>query len=258
MTLVKLESNMYLSTIEPPFDKYSGAYTYISKRDGRRNIKLYGPGLKSFTTTYARYIFQIDYWKKHKELIPDGYEVDHVNENKLDDRVENLQLLTVYENRQKNNFSNGSKQYVIICPVCGLLFTAEPYNLHPESMYTCSNQCDISVRVSHIPDHIRKFVSNKQIKRIVKLFRSFPTGENSHYELITEFEDTFYPNSFKNYKEWLPNIFHSDMNFVDVKERDFLVGHHYKNGLSERSVAKLLNISREAVRSSLKRLDILN
>lgn len=40
-------------------------------------------------------------WQEWKGLIPEGYYVDHINNNKSDNRIENLQLLTPLENAQK-------------------------------------------------------------------------------------------------------------------------------------------------------------
>ena len=52
---------------------------------------------------YYRYLFQAQYWKDHGEWIPEGMEVDHINNNPYDDRLENLQLLTTLENIQKRD-----------------------------------------------------------------------------------------------------------------------------------------------------------
>ena len=50
-------------------------------------------------------------WEMHNGNIPKGKEVDHINFNRSDDRIENLQLLTSQENQsrksQKHMFVNG-------------------------------------------------------------------------------------------------------------------------------------------------------
>lgn len=53
---------------------------------------------------YARYV-----WEKHKGPIPPGYDVHHKDENKLNDIIENLELLTRSEHTtahaKKNNYT---------------------------------------------------------------------------------------------------------------------------------------------------------
>jgi hypothetical protein len=40
-------------------------------------------------------------WQEYKGLIPDGYVVDHINDDKTDNRLSNLQLLTPKQNTKK-------------------------------------------------------------------------------------------------------------------------------------------------------------
>lgn len=50
-------------------------------------------------------------WIYHNDTIPEGYEVDHIDENTLDNRIDNLQLLTPKENIRKRAYS-GANQYL--------------------------------------------------------------------------------------------------------------------------------------------------
>ena len=40
-------------------------------------------------------------WEEHNGAIPDGMTIDHINNNKLDNRIENLQLLSRSANSAK-------------------------------------------------------------------------------------------------------------------------------------------------------------
>lgn len=94
-----------LITPELPYaEKFNTAYLSIRKRDNRRYIHFYNTEtFEADDTSYARYLFQVNYWKKHQKLIPDGYHVDHINDDCTDDRLENYQLLTIRENNLKRD-----------------------------------------------------------------------------------------------------------------------------------------------------------
>ena len=73
--------------------------------------------------------------------IPEGFEVDHINNDKTDDRLENLQLLTREENIKKNNALRHRTLVKLICPICGKEFYFEKRNLSTHRDPCCSKQC---------------------------------------------------------------------------------------------------------------------
>lgn len=48
-------------------------------------------------------------WAYHNGEIPKGFEIDHINRNKLDDRIENLRLVTMSQNVRNRDATGRSK-----------------------------------------------------------------------------------------------------------------------------------------------------
>lgn len=77
-------------------------------------------GDRNTTISNARYIYQTH----HRVLLTRDQEVDHIDNDPLNDAVENLQVLTGKENRRKSAiFANhGLEVAVIRCCVCQSIF----------------------------------------------------------------------------------------------------------------------------------------
>ena len=85
--------------------------------------------------SYAKYLYTSHY----ETDIPKGDEVDHINGDKMDDRIENLQVISAGYNRRKDKQTK--VMVACICPVCGKEFLIEKRNLpfHPNPC--CSRRC---------------------------------------------------------------------------------------------------------------------
>lgn len=94
--------------------------------------------------TYARYLMCMH---EGRWLGPDEH-VDHIDDNKLNDVIENLQILTKSENSKKN--SPGRTMVTLVCPACNEEFTKERRQTHivkGGKPTVCSRKC-IHVRLA--------------------------------------------------------------------------------------------------------------
>lgn len=81
--------------------------------EGRRIIFVINPKTnKRQCISYARYLMA----EHLGELIDDDMTVDHINNNCLDDRIENFQLLSRIDNARKS--IKPEEMYYFDCPIC--------------------------------------------------------------------------------------------------------------------------------------------
>lgn len=92
---------------------------------------------KNYNTSmsYAKYLYTSHY----KCDVEDGYEIDHINGDKLDDRIENLQVISSTYNRQKDH--KRKEMVMLVCPICGENFLFDKRNLSSHPSPCCSRRC---------------------------------------------------------------------------------------------------------------------
>lgn len=114
--------------------KVKAAYVVTNPEPRRVCVMVYWDG-SMHSMSYAKYLYTSYY---HCD-IPKGEQIDHINGNKMDDRIENLQKISKEYNLLKDK--EGKKMVELICPVCGQKFLFEARNLstHPEPC--CSRRC---------------------------------------------------------------------------------------------------------------------
>ena len=113
---------------------YSKIYHNINK-ENRHVVTLSGNNVKSLWMTYGKYIYTSHY----KCDVQPGDNVDHINGDKTDDRLENLQVISGKYNRQKD--VNPREMVVCVCPICGeeFLFNKKDLSTHPNPC--CGRSC---------------------------------------------------------------------------------------------------------------------
>jgi len=113
---------------------YKKVYININK-EPRRVAILYKTHREKRTMSYAKYLYTSHY----KVDIPKEDHVDHINGDKMDDRIEKLQVISGKYNRIKDH--KHREMILLTCPVCGseFLFHRRSLSTHPNPC--CSRRC---------------------------------------------------------------------------------------------------------------------
>ena len=123
--------------------EYKSAYLVLhEKGDKRKRVYLIGFDGKRKGMLYARYIWEMHNNKK----IPEGFTIDHIDEDKTNDSIENLQLLSRSDNIVKNittRIERGDLQpwIEVTCPICGKTFNFRRANLSTHPNPCCGRSC---------------------------------------------------------------------------------------------------------------------
>jgi len=180
---------------EPPFDQYLRGVVCHDKENDRRVARLYkrsekvtGPIAINTNILVGRYLYAVRLFRQSGLLIPDDYEVDHIDENRWNDTYSNFQLLTKIENLQKTQSyrSHCRLCYVLICPVCLNKFDAivQHTQLRPENrhlVFYCSRRCKVIFRSTLRPYKnyitLRQWIAEKQLHQIIRVWSPGNTRE---------------------------------------------------------------------------------
>ena len=130
---------MRVELSEPYASLYRRAYL---RRDstGRGRVDLVNTNTDRTTIAYARYLLEV----KIGDFIPKGYEVDHINSDCSDDRIENLQILSREDHLVKSALERGGRTVVTLnCPSCKFDFVVEQRMLTAKKKNIfCSRSCN--------------------------------------------------------------------------------------------------------------------
>jgi len=108
------------------------------KSEGRYYIYLYNKDTKKRTTiAYAKAIIQC----KLNRLLNKNEEVDHIDNNKVNDTVENLQIITKLNNTRKTSLD---KYVEVTCMYCSRNFNKLKSRV--SNKVYCSNSCRFAAK----------------------------------------------------------------------------------------------------------------
>ena len=125
--------------LEEPFKSiWKKGYLRQSSIDGRRRVDLFNTNNDRTTISYAKYLMVVHLGQD----IPEGYEVDHIDNDSTNDILSNLQILTEEEHRIKTGKHNTGRTIVTLtCPICGTVFEREKRQVKVANP-KCSRRCN--------------------------------------------------------------------------------------------------------------------
>lgn len=164
---------MILTLQEPFSSKWRKGYLKVSN-DGRKYVSLWQSNQITSIISYARYLMSVHLGYE----VPDGLEVDHVNNDRTDDRIENLQLLTPEQNRFKehlNYVQNIQVSFGFVCAYCENPFIITEAERNKRLAQTksdlafCSHPCSVAFNSERLPKSIGKEIDREMQERIKSL-----------------------------------------------------------------------------------------
>ena len=126
----------------PYSEDYVSGYLNINKEPRRVVLLVRKDGTKT-SCSYARYLMSCHL----KRYLDKREQVDHIDEDKLNDVIENLQILTPKENSNKHVILNNKQSVLIdlVCPVCNVEFSRSPkevrHKINKGKTPCCSRVC---------------------------------------------------------------------------------------------------------------------
>lgn len=157
---------------DPPFSGYTLYGPVMDRREGRRKVFLVHRTNRSRTTmTLARYRMCVHLGRKLSRT----EEVDHKDEDRLNDDLNNLQILTRRQNRRKSSSHRGKAMVRLRCPGCGKTFERERRQTHlikGGPFTACGRSCSRTavgkLQRRHPPQAIKEAIR----KNVIEEFRS--------------------------------------------------------------------------------------
>lgn len=139
--------------LEVPYTRDFKAGYLDTNKESRRVVTLVRYDNSKTSTSYARYLMTCHL----KRFLDVDEHVDHIDNDKMNDVIDNLQILSPRDNNLKKNVALGitlKKEITLTCPVCESTFTRPARNIEFKLKRGKSPCC--SRKCGGIQSHISK------------------------------------------------------------------------------------------------------
>lgn len=156
--------------LEYPYDtKWSHGYI-VTNGENRKHVCLYRDDNTRSTTSYARYLVSTALGR----FLESWEHVDHIDHDKTNDVLENLQILTVADNNRKDAKRKGRLVAEIECPQCNTIFVrrkgiTQAVDCNKGKVTCCSHKCRAEFLTKGYSKEKRHQISSESLLRVYRL-----------------------------------------------------------------------------------------
>lgn len=133
-TIVNIRKHLKLSDFYKQ-KGFSKIYIYEAK-DGRKSVTLYKKDKERLSMSYSKYVYTSFYCE---DIDSKYYQIDHIDSDKTNDAIENLQKISAEYNREKDR--KRATLVPVICPICNKTFLYPERVLRYRPNPCCSRNC---------------------------------------------------------------------------------------------------------------------
>lgn len=150
--------------LEYPYNKdWKCGYLNVNS-EGRRTLTLYNSSHVRSSTQYARYLISVSIGR----YLTCNEQVDHIDNDKTNDDLRNLRVLSRKENITKENARRSKPKVVIRCPSCKISFERRRGNTQviPSlrgKITCCSRSCSNKFLSYNFCNELRELISEESI-----------------------------------------------------------------------------------------------
>lgn len=156
-------------TLQYPYTKDWNKGYIVTNGQNRKNVILYNSPTERSTTSYARYLVAVN----ESRYLLDSEHVDHIDNDKTNDNLSNLQILSQKDNNNKESKRRGRLLSEICCPICNIVFTrrkgvTQAVDSLKGKVTCCSKVCSYELLNKNLSSEQRELLSVRSLLRVFR------------------------------------------------------------------------------------------
>lgn len=207
--------------------------------EGRKTVILFNSGKVRSSTSYARYLMAVHIGR----YLTEEEEVDHIDCNKFDDSLSNLQILTKEAHREKTNKEQSAPLLSFTCKCCGRYFERSKQRTTSRTKY-CSLECSHKMVKAYLRKWSEVAVNDLLLENIDQIKSLVLEGKNdkSIADIFDVHKATIY-----NFRKKNGILGPREVTNEKLKEHRNTIISLYNSGLGYSTVGAHVGLSRKVI-----------